>query len=268
MIRETFFEVLEIENSDNKISNRFEKFMFAIIVANLIVMIFETVKGIEHVLGIYFYWFDIFSLFVFAGEYTARLWVCTLDKRYSSSILGRLKYALTPMMIVDLIVIIPLFLPLFATDQVDTRFLLILRTVRIARLLKLTRYSKSLQRLGKVVMKKKDDLVAAVGVVFMMLVVSSSMMYYVEHNAQPDKFSSIPAAMWWSVATLTTVGYGDVFPVTDLGKFIGTFIAILGIGMVALPTGILGSGFLEEIESEKSSANICPHCGKHIDELN
>lgn len=268
MIRETLFNVLEIENPDNRISNRFERFMFIIIVTNLIVMILETVKDINLVLGTYFYWFDMFSLAVFTGEYVTRLWVCTLDKRYSSFIMGRLRYSLTPMMIIDLIVIIPLFLPIFFTDPFDTRFLLILRTVRIARLLKLTRYSRSFQRLARVSLKKKDDLMAAVGVVIMLLVVSSSMMYYVEHNVQPEKFSSIPAAMWWSVATLTTVGYGDVFPVTNLGKFIGAFIAILGIGMVALPTGIIGSGFLEEMQTEKSCTNVCPHCGKQIDELN
>ena len=97
------------------------------------------------------------------------------------------------------------------------------------------------------------------GVVFVLLIISSSLMYYAEHIAQPDKFTSIPAAMWWGVATLTTVGYGDIFPITDLGKFIGSFIALLGIGMVALPTGIIGSGFLEEINSDSDPR--CPHCG-------
>lgn len=257
MIKEALFEILEIENPDNKITNRFEKFMFILIVLNLIVAIIQTVKIIEDRFGFYFHVFDMFSLAVFTGEYLARLWVCNLDKRFKPFFTGRIRYMFTPMMILDLLVIAPFFIPMLY----DTRSLLILRFFRIVRILKLTRYSRSFQRLASVVRKKKDDLVAVLGVVFMLLVISSSMMYYVEHQAQPDKFSSIPAAMWWSVATLTTVGYGDVFPVTNLGKLIGAFIAILGVGMVALPTGIIGSGFLEEMEAEKACDTICPHCG-------
>jgi voltage-gated potassium channel len=91
-------------------------------------------------------------------------------------------------------------------------------------------------------------------------------MYYVENQAQPKAFASIPNAMWWGVATLTTVGYGDIFPVTPLGKFLGAIIALLGIGMFALPTGILGSGFVDELQSRKANQKkVCPHCGKEID---
>ena len=90
-------------------------------------------------------------------------------------------------------------------------------------------------------------------------------MYFVENEAQPKTFSSIPAAMWWGVATLTTVGYGDAYPVTPLGKFLGAIIALLGIGMFALPTGILGSGFVEEIQRKREKRKTCPHCGKEID---
>lgn len=260
MIKEALFEMLEIENPDNKITNRFERFMFILIVLNLAVTIFATVKTIQDRFGFYIHLFDMFSLAVFTGEYLARLWVCNLDKRYKPLLTGKIRYMFTPMMILDLLVIIPFFIPMLY----DTRSLLILRIFRIARILKLTRYSRSIQRLARVTMKKKDDLVAALGVVFMLLIISSSMMYYTEHQAQPDKFSSIPASMWWSVATLTTVGYGDVFPITNLGKLIGAFIAILGVGMVALPTGIIGSGFLEEIEAEKACDTVCPHCGVRI----
>lgn len=260
MIKEALFEILEIENPDNKITNCFERFMFILIILNLVVTIIETVKTIQDQFGFYFHLFDMFSLVVFLGEYLARLWVCNLDQRYKPFVTGRVRYLFTPMMILDFLVIAPFFIPMLY----DTRSLLILRFFRIVRILKLTRYSRSFQRLARVAMKKKDDLIAALGVVFMLLVISSAMMYYVEHQAQPDKFSSIPAAMWWSVATLTTVGYGDVFPVTNFGKLIGAFIAILGVGMVALPTGILGSGFLEEMEAEKACDTVCPHCGNSI----
>jgi voltage-gated potassium channel len=225
---------------------------------NVLVTILETVKSIQVLMGPLFHIFDMFSLLVFTVEYLARLWVCTLDHRYSSPLLGRLKYMLSPYMLLDLAIIIPFYLPLFFVA--DTRFVLVLRMFRIARILKLTRYSQSFQRIIRVTTKKKDDLIACMGVVFVLLIISSSLMYYAEHTAQPDKFTSIPAAMWWGVATLTTVGYGDIFPVTDLGKFIGSFIVLLGIGMVALPTGIVGSGFLEEINSDSDDSH-CPHCG-------
>ena len=89
-------------------------------------------------------------------------------------------------------------------------------------------------------------------------------MYYIEREYQPEAFSSIPAAMWWAVATLTTVGYGDVYPITFLGKIIGSFIAVLGVGLFALPAGIIASGFITEIQKKSENANICPHCGKDI----
>lgn len=259
--RKYLFNLLEIEAPDSRITNRFEQFMFVLVLLNVLVTILETVKSIRDFMGPFFHLFDMFSLLVFTGEYLARLWVCTLDQRYSSSFTGRVRYMLTPYMLLDLAIIVPFYLPLFF--GIDTRFILVFRMLRIARVLKLTRYSQSFHRLIRVTRKKKDDLIASLGVVFVLLILSSSLMYYAEHTAQPDKFSSIPAAMWWGVATLTTVGYGDVFPVTNLGKFIGSFIAILGIGMVALPTGIIGSGFLEEM-SCKPEDSRCPHCGKSI----
>jgi voltage-gated potassium channel len=134
--------------------------------------------------------------------------------------------------------------------------------MRIVRVAKLGRYSESLQTLGRVFAAKKEQLVSTLFILLMLLVVSSCLMYYVEQAAQPDRFSSIPAAMWWSVTTLTTVGYGDVCPVTITGKLVASVIAILGIGMFALPTAILGSGFLEEIAPKKPAK--CPHCGKEI----
>jgi voltage-gated potassium channel len=110
---------------------------------------------------------------------------------------------------------------------------------------------------------KKEQLISTVVVLFLLLVIAASMMYYAENQVQPESFSSIPAAMWWAVATLTTVGYGDIYPITGLGKLMASIIAILGIGMFALPTGILGAGFVEEIERQKNKEH-CPHCGKKI----
>jgi voltage-gated potassium channel len=128
------------------------------------------------------------------------------------------------------------------------------------------RYSESLKILGTVLKEKKEQLVITIFVIFILLIVSSSLMYLFENTAQPEVFSSIPAALWWGVVTLTTVGYGDVFPVTIIGKFLGAIIAILGIGIFALPTGIFASGLVEVIHNKENKVTMCPHCGKNINE--
>ena len=162
------------------------------------------------------------------------------------------------MAVIDLLAILPFYLPLLS---LDFRFLRIVRLVRVFRIAKLGRYSKAVQTLGRVFRAKAAQLAIATSFILMLLVIASSLMYYAEHDDQPEQFSSIPASMWWGVTTLTTVGYGDVIPVTGLGKVIASIMAILGIGMFALPTGILGAGFVEEMQS---ATTVCPHCGNEI----
>ena len=128
------------------------------------------------------------------------------------------------------------------------------------------RYSESIKLFGKVLRAKKEELLIVVFAVFILLTISSSLLYYVEHEAQPEMFSNIPAAMWWGVATLTTVGYGDIYPITPAGKFLGAIISLLGIGLFALPAGILSSGFIEEIRRRKNKIRKCPHCGAKLKE--
>jgi voltage-gated potassium channel len=140
--------------------------------------------------------------------------------------------------------------------------------LRLFRLFKMGRYVESLNTLDDVVKSRKEELLVTVVMILMLLLFSSSLMYVVEHEAQPDKFPDIPSALWWGVVTLATVGYGDVFPVTPLGKFFGGIIAFLGIGMFALPTGILASGFAEEVRRRRlKEAHCCPNCGCDITEI-
>jgi voltage-gated potassium channel len=147
--------------------------------------------------------------------------------------------------IVDFVAIAPFFLPLIFT--VDLRIMRLLRLLRIVRLLKLGRYSKDIQRIGHVFWEKKEELGVTLAFMTMLLVIMSTIMFYVEHVAQPEAFSSIPATMWWGLATLTTVGYGDMYPVTAIGKCIAGFFSLFGIAMFALPAGILSSGFSDMI---------------------
>jgi voltage-gated potassium channel len=139
----------------------------------------------------------------------------------------------------------------------------------VLRIFKLSRYHASFDVLATVLIKKRWELFATVIIGATLLIVASTLMYLVESPAQPDKFGSIPDAMWWGAVTLTTVGYGNVYPITALGKVLGGLIAFLGIGLFALPTAILGSGFYEEVQRrkrERKKPSICPHCGKEIDE--
>ncbi len=177
---------------------------------------------------------------------------------------GRLRFAGRPLPVVDLLAILPFYVPLL--PGLDLRVLRAIRLMRLMRLFKVARYSESLQLIGAVLYRKRHELAMTAFSVIVLLVVAASLVYEVERDAQGDKFGSIPAAMWWGVTTLTTVGYGDVYPVTPAGKVLGAIIAILGIGVFALPTAILGAGFIEELQRRKAKGKVCPHCGRQIEE--
>lgn len=172
------------------------------------------------------------------------------------------------MAIVDLLAILPVILPMFFTF--DARFIRLLRILRLFRLFKLSRYIASMDLIDDVIKHKREQLLVTVVMIGILLLFASSLMYLVENEAQPDKFPDIPSSMWYAVVTITTVGYGDLYPITALGKLLGAFVALLGIGMFALPTSILASGFTEIIEEkrhEKQENCLCPHCGKDISEI-
>jgi len=207
--------------------------------------------------------FEIISIIIFCVEYAGRMWACVEDKRFEEPLFGRIRYALHFMTLLDLAAILPFFIPFIATD---TRVIRIFRLLRLIRILKVGRYYKTLQIFSSVIMEKKEELVLTTLLMIMLLIVSACVMYYCENGVQPDKFSSIPQSMWWSIETLTTVGYGDIYPVTTLGKIFSGMISILGLGMFALPAGILGAGFVEEIQKRKKHIKRCPHCGKEIDQ--
>lgn len=258
------WELLESNVGATPLDRVIDRFIMALIVLNVGAVLVETVEEMSAPYAHYFRAFEIFSVAVFTAEYGLRLWSCTADPRYAEPVRGRARYAASPMALIDLLAIMPFFLEFFA---VDLRFVRSLRLFRLFRAFKLARYSASMRTLGNVLRGKREELLVTLFVVMIMLVFASSAMYYAEHDAQPDKFSSIPASMWWGAATLTTVGYGDVFPVTPAGKVLGAMIAVLGVGLFALPTGILASGFAEEIQrTKKKEPVVCPHCGLDIRE--
>lgn len=237
-------------------------FLVSLIILNTAAVILETVESIYSAYKNIFRVFEIISITIFSIEYVLRAWSCTAIEKYKHPIWGRLKYITTTGAIIDLLAVIPFYLPLFG--NYDLRFLRMLRLLRFFRFFKLARYVNASRMIGNVFKSKKEELVLSFAITLFLIIIASSVMYYTEHDAQPDKFSSIPETMWWSVATLTTVGYGDTYPITGLGKFLTACISILGIGMFALPAGILASGFSDEFKKNKKEENCCPHCGTKI----
>lgn len=259
-LRKRVYEVLEVAKPNDNLSKAFDMFIVTLIGLNVIALILESVKNIQALSPKLFGKFEYVSVMLFSVEYIAQIWSCVEKTKFKKPIRGRLRFSITPLVLVDLLAILPFYLPF---TGFDLRFLRIMRMMRIFRVAKLGRYSQSLQTLQRVISAKKEQLVCALFILLLLLVIAASMLYYAKNRVQPENFSSIPASMWWAVATLTTVGYGDVYPITTLGKIMASVIAILGIGMFALPTGIVGASFVEEMDRSKELIQ-CPYCGKEI----
>lgn len=263
--KQKIWEIVEaVEHSDSpgKFYDWFDISILILISFNVVAVILETVQWIHEDYGIYLFYFEVFSVAVFSVEYILRVWSSASQEKFSKPFWGRIKFMLKPMALVDLIAILPFFLTFLSFDL---RFIRTIRLFRLFRVFKFVRYSNSLRLFGNVIKHKKEELIVTATIMFVLVILTSSFIYLAEHDAQPDKFTDIPTSMWWAIVTLTTVGYGDVFPVTPLGKVFAAVIAILGIGMFALPTGILGASFVEEIEKIKiKEKSGCPHCGKEI----
>lgn len=258
-LKQRVWTIMEHAEAGDKPSKVFDIFILSLIVLNVAAVMIGTVKSIEKKYYTILYYFEIFSVIVFTIEYLSRVWSCVTKNEYSKTIVGRLKFLFQPMSLVDLCAILPFYLPFVS---IDLRFLRILRLFRIVRIVKIGRYYNSLNLIARVLRSRKEELVLSAVLMMFLLIISAAFLYYAEYYAQPERYSSIPASLWWAVTTLTTLGYGDVYPITPLGKVLASIIAILGIGMFALPTGILGSGFVEEIQKRNSKKQICPHCGK------
>ncbi len=256
--------ILEQTDETDLVTRVFNFFLLVLIVINVLAVILDTVQSLMDQYSAVFWAIEVISVAIFSVEYMARLWVCNLDEQYRGPT-GRIKYVLSPMAIIDLLAILPFYLPL--AIPFDLRILRLLRLFRLFRLFKLARYNESLIMMKKVLADRKEDLGITIFVGIVVLILASSMMYYAEHDAQPDKFTNIPVSMYYGVITLATIGYGDIYPITLMGKFFSAIIAITGIGMFAMPAGIIGSGFVEELQKKRDSQKIiCPHCGKDINE--
>jgi voltage-gated potassium channel len=223
----------------------FNQLMIWLIVANVLAVILESVPSLYAAYKTEFDWFDFVSLCIFAAEYVCRLWAAfeLPYVRQRGAVMGRLAFAMRPSMLVDLIALSPLFLHVFLPHD-DLR---IIRVFRLLRFLKLARFSPAMTTLADALYTERRALMGAFYLMIGTAIFSGAIMHYIEMEAQPEKFATIPDGIWWALATLTTIGYGDSVPVTPLGKVFGGVVMIFGLALFSLPIGIIATAFVNAI---------------------
>lgn len=247
-IRKKLYHILQNDDYDSPISRYTEYFLIFLILLNVLAVILSSINEWYLRYQGYFDFFEKFSLAIFSLEYFLRFWVIAEVDDSKSAWENRKAWLFSTGSVIDFIAIFPAYLNFFV--PMNLRLLIVLRLLR---LFKLTRYFLALRILLNVIKREKESFKAVIFILLILIILSASGIYAVENKAQPDEFESIPKAMWWAVVTLTTVGYGDVTPVTMIGKFLGAMITILGVGLAALPAGILASGLATELEHRRKS---------------
>lgn len=248
-MREKIFNIIQIGDKSNKISRAFDIFITIIIVSNIIVTFLETFDQLAYFSSL-FKIVEIVTVFVFCVEYILRIW--TANYLYPEVTAGhaRFKFLISFDGIVDLLTIIPAF---FLSGFVIFRML---RVARIFHLFRLNAKYDSFNVITTVLYEKRNQIISSVFIVLILMLASSLCMYSVEHEAQPTVFRNAFSGIWWSMSTLLTVGYGDIYPITTLGRIMAICIAYLGVGAVAIPTGIISAGFVEQYQRKSSISNL------------
>ena len=250
-IQKRLLEIIEPAGEGDTASRLFDVTILIIIVVNTLAVVLETVPALYAQYERVFHATETVILILFSIEYIARVWAAPASPAYRHPLWGRLRFVLTPIAMIDLVAVRPFYFPLFVPIEAG-----VLRTVRLLRLLRVlkgARYTQATNTIIAVVQLRKRELFIGFMIMLLMLLFSSTILYMIENQAQPEEFASIPHAAWWAVATLTTIGYGDVVPITPLGKVLGGIIALVGVGIFALPSAILASGFFQVLQERKES---------------
>lgn len=264
-IKHKIFNIINDTENPTKASKFFNISIITLILVNILLIILDTFNMPYHIVKM-FNLVEFISTIIFTAEYVLRVWTSDLLYPALAPFKARLRYIKSFMALIDLLSILPFYIPFII--PIDLRALRTLRIFRLLRLFKINRYTKALSSIYNVFKNKFAQLMSSMAVVLILIIISSILMYNIESAAQPGAFSNALDGMWWAVATLTTVGYGDIYPTTTLGKLLSSVIALLGIGIVAIPTGIISAGFVESIEDTKTTDDkkcFCPYCGHKLD---
>jgi len=255
-LQQQVYDVLDPDPNPPPVERLLNLLLSGLIAVNVAAVVLASVPANQHHYAHAFHVLELFSLAVFTLEYLGRVWVAPLKPGAAPGWGGRLKWMLSPLGLIDLGVLLAL------PGLAGLSALRSLRLLKLISILKFGRYSGALSTIGRVVASRRDELITTLGIVFVLVLMSATALYNVEGGAKG--FETIPQAMWWAIVTLTTVGYGDTFPQSALGRIIAGFVMMLGIGIVALPAGMIASGFNDELARKRlikeAGAGICPTC--------
>lgn len=247
--RKRLFDIIEVGNDLDFASRAYDYFNAFVIILNLAISIMSTYSGVREKCGTWLHVVEEVTIVFFAIDYLLRVFTAKFlyPKKKETEAIGKYVFSFTG--IVDLLSFLPEYLPVFF--PAGTVAFRMIRIVRIFRLFQINAHHDSLNVITEVIKSKKQQLISSVFIIMVLMIASSLCMYSLENEAQPDVFSNAFSGIWWSASTLLTVGYGDIYPITTLGKVFGIFITFLGVGMVAIPTGIISAGFVEQYSELK-----------------
>ena len=254
MLKRKIFEIIQPDCGNSSMSRAFDLLITGLILVSVVAVFagtFELPAGTSRT----FEMIEKIASVIFTIEYALRIFTADLLRPELSPWKSRVKYVVSPMAAIDLVAILPFWLPMILPGSLLG--MRALRLVRLLRIFKLNRYFDAMRAIGAVIVEKKRELVGSLFFVVLLMLVTSLLMYSVEHDAQPEAFRNAFSGLWWAVATVTTVGYGDIYPITPLGRLLGALIAFSGIAAVAVPTGIITAGLSNVMERTKESAKDC-----------
>lgn len=248
-MKRNIFNIIQIGDKSNRPSRIFDVFITVVILTNIVITFLQTFDSLNFLSG-FFNVLEIITILIFSVEYLLRIWTADYLYPQKSSVKARLSFLVSFDGIIDLLTILPFF---FLSGMVIFRML---RVARIFHLFRLNARYDSFNVITTVLYEKRNQIISSLFIVLILMLASSLCMYSVEHDAQPTVFRNAFSGIWWSMSTLLTVGYGDIYPITTLGRVMAICIAYLGVGAVAIPTGIISAGFVEQYQRKSSLSNI------------
>ena len=253
LLKKRVFEIISKAEDGDTASKVFDWTIMALIALSILSIILESFASIYGKYRSVFQVFEVITVVVFTAEYLLRIW--TADLLFPEEKHPRIKYIFSFMALIDLLAILPFYVPFISADLRFLRMMRLFRLFRLLRVFKLGRYIEALQIIVKVIRTSGPQLIMSVVICFFVMLFSAIIMYTVENPVQPEQFPNVISSLWWAICTLTTVGYGDVYPVTHIGRFFASIISLVGIGIIAIPTGIIAAGFSQVISKDEAASN-------------